>query len=48
MIAESTLLKEEERKCQQLKEEEVKLQQQIDKLQSGELEVEVSPAVLRF
>ena len=35
-------MKEEERKSQQLYEEEVKLQQQIDKLQSGELEVEVS------
>ncbi|XP_034246179.1 S phase cyclin A-associated protein in the endoplasmic reticulum [Thrips palmi] len=41
LIAERTLLKEEERKSQQLYEEEVKLQQQIDELQSGELEVEV-------
>lgn len=36
------MLKEEERKSQQLYEEEVKLQQQIDELQAGELEVEVS------
>ncbi|KAE8749683.1 hypothetical protein FOCC_FOCC003670, partial [Frankliniella occidentalis] len=41
LIAERTLLKEEERKSQQLYEEEVKLQQQIDELQSAELEVEV-------
>lgn len=42
LIAESTLLKEEEIKSQQLYEEEAKLQQQIEELQSGELEVEVS------
>ncbi|KAJ1530756.1 hypothetical protein ONE63_005610 [Megalurothrips usitatus] len=41
LIAERTLQKEEERKSQQLYEEEAKLQQQINDLQSSDLEVEV-------